>query len=467
IIGEKGSRYKLYWQGTNQGNAEVGILIAEKWSDKVVEVKRVNEHLVTVKMVIGMKLVNMVLAHAPQSGRSDDEKDEFWDKLIAMVSGIPDREMVVIAGDLNGHVGVKSDGYEGIHGGFGFGLRNSEGERILEFCDALGLVVGNTVFRREEKRLVTYESGGTKSMLDYILLRKTDRRKVRNIKVIPGEECVTQHHLVVEDFVTRKLQKKGKQLHAPRLRVWKLQDKNVQSRFAEALRAKGEAVTERSDVEAKWEAMKSNWVKAAEEVCGWTKGAPRHKVTWWWNDNVAKAIEEKRRCFKLWHKSKVENDREAYREAKRLARKAVAQENKRKELASELEKEEGKSNLFRIARQMARERQDVVGVNCLRDPTGNVVIGNDKIKDTWKSYMEKLLNVENAWDKDVSSGKVQGPSCRITEAEKAIGRMKKGKAAGPTDVLTEMLKASQEFEVQWLTDLSSRIFDEGRIPGDW
>ncbi|MBJ5547118.1 hypothetical protein JGG71_23225, partial [Salmonella enterica subsp. enterica serovar Derby] len=83
--------------------------------------------------------------------------------------------------------------------------------------------------------------------------------------------------------------------------------------------------------------------------------------------------------------------------------------------------------------------------------------------------MEKLLNVENAWDKDVSSGKVEGPSCRITEAEveKAIGRMKKGKAAGPTGVVTEMLKASQEVGVQWLTDLSNRIIDEGRIPGDW
>ncbi|MBJ5627083.1 hypothetical protein JGG67_22950 [Salmonella enterica subsp. enterica serovar Derby] len=30
-----------------------------------------------------------------------------------------------------------------------------------------------------------------------------------------------------------------------------------------------------------------------------------------------------------------------------------------------------------------------------------------------------------------------------------------------------MLKASQEVGVQWLTDLSNRIIDEGRIPGDW
>lgn len=56
-------------------------------------------------------------------------------------------------------------------------------------------------------------------------------------------------------------------------------------------------------------------------------------------------------------------------------------------------------------------------VNCIWDSTGNAVTGSDKIKDPRKSYMEKLLNLENAWDKDVTSGKLEGPSCGITEAE--------------------------------------------------
>ena len=43
---------------------------------------------------------------------------------------------------------------------------------------------------------------------------------------------------------------------------------------------------------------------ATEQVCGWTKGPPRHSETWWWNDEGAKAIEEKRRCYKIWHKPK-------------------------------------------------------------------------------------------------------------------------------------------------------------------
>jgi len=50
--------------------------------------------------------------------------------------------------------------------------------------------------------------------------------------------------------------------------------------------------------------MKEVWQKATEQVCAWTKGTPRNSESWWWNDEVAKAIEEKRRCYMIWHKTK-------------------------------------------------------------------------------------------------------------------------------------------------------------------
>ena len=41
-------------------------------------------------------------------------------------------------------------GYEDVHGGNGYGLRNTEGKRILEFAVAHDLVVGNThIFTRK------------------------------------------------------------------------------------------------------------------------------------------------------------------------------------------------------------------------------------------------------------------------------------------------------------------------------
>ena len=42
---------------------------------------------------------------------------------------------------MNGHVGRDADGYGGVHGGMGFGTRNAEGRRILEFGDAVSMVV--------------------------------------------------------------------------------------------------------------------------------------------------------------------------------------------------------------------------------------------------------------------------------------------------------------------------------------
>jgi len=41
--------------------------------------------------------------------------------------------LIVVGGDLNGHVGTNVYGYDGVHGVYGFRERNADGERILEF----------------------------------------------------------------------------------------------------------------------------------------------------------------------------------------------------------------------------------------------------------------------------------------------------------------------------------------------
>jgi len=58
--------------------------------------------------------------------------------------------MVVLAGDMNGHVGSSNLSYEGTHGGFGYGDRNADGSRILEFEDRLNVIICNTLFMKQE-----------------------------------------------------------------------------------------------------------------------------------------------------------------------------------------------------------------------------------------------------------------------------------------------------------------------------
>ena len=63
--------------------------------------------------------------------------------------------------------------------------KNLEGELLLEFAQARDLVVANTWFTKKEKQMVTHESGGNRSMIGYILVRKRDMRRLTDATIIP------------------------------------------------------------------------------------------------------------------------------------------------------------------------------------------------------------------------------------------------------------------------------------------
>ena len=61
------------------------------------------------------------------------------------------------------------------------------------------IVICNTLFTKQEAKLVTYAAGRVKSTVDYIMVRQEDKAKIRNVKVITSEECVPKHKLLVMD----------------------------------------------------------------------------------------------------------------------------------------------------------------------------------------------------------------------------------------------------------------------------
>ena len=88
----------------------------------------------------------------------DSVKDLSYENLQWTLTKISASENLFVNGNFNGYIGKNADGYEGFHGGTGFGRRNLEGERILEFSVAHNLVISNSLFTKREGRLVTYIS---------------------------------------------------------------------------------------------------------------------------------------------------------------------------------------------------------------------------------------------------------------------------------------------------------------------
>src|SRR3989441_8054585 len=55
----------------------------------------------------------------------------------------------------------------------------------------------------------------------------------------------------------------------------------------------------------------------------------------------------------------------------------------------------------------------------------------------------------------------------VAEVRLAIAKTKCGKAAGPSGVAADMLKAAGEAGVRWVTDICNEVVRSGVVPVDW
>jgi len=93
------------------------------------------------------------------------------------------------------------------------------------------------------------------------------------------------------------------------VRVWKLKEEKTCEEYrcmvgdkVEEAKCKGLCVNDH------WQQMKGIMMESAQDICGMTKGPRRHKETWWWNEEVAEAVKEKKIKYGKWKK---ENTKEA------------------------------------------------------------------------------------------------------------------------------------------------------------
>ena len=217
-----------------------------------------------------------------------------------------------------------------------------------------------------------------------------------------------------------------------------------------------------------WSVLKQGLLDSADEICGWTKERKWRKEGWWWNEEVDKAIKEKRQKYKEWKKG---GSREEYNIAKRKSKQVLYEAKKAAEDLKFSDVNAGREDVFRIAKQMKKTNVDVVGEQCILNDAGNPCYDDTSKKVAWKQHYERLLNEEFAWDENSLSSvePTQGPAIYFTDdmVKDATKPMKQGKAAGPTGTVAEMLFAAGDEGAKLITSLANAIVREGIIPKDW
>ncbi|XP_019239648.1 PREDICTED: uncharacterized protein LOC109219627 [Nicotiana attenuata] len=253
------------WEGGGRNGA--GILVDKDLRELVVEVRRVNDRPMTIKLVVGGFTFNIISAYAPQIGLDEEVKRRFWEDLDEMVRGIPHTEKLFIGGDFNGHIGATPGG-------------------MILCMVALVLEI-----ETKEERLCW-------TLLEN-LIWKSDRGLC---KVLPSENLSTLHRLLVMDLeITRKRRKRRKRAMYSQQSI------------------KWGALTEAKAQEL---GVKLCIREAVREVLGVSKGySSGQKGDWWWNGEVQGKVDTKKATYLKLVESVDEEEKRANREYYKLAKK--------------------------------------------------------------------------------------------------------------------------------------------------
>ncbi|KAG5605655.1 hypothetical protein H5410_027147 [Solanum commersonii] len=272
--------FKLWYSEGSRDRYRVGILVDGDLREQVVEVRRINDRLMMVKIVIGGCSLSVISSYAPQVGLDEEAKKLFYEDLDDVVRGIPNTEKIIIGGDFNGHIGKTSNGFDDVHGGFGFGERNGGGTSLLDFTKAFELVIANSCFPKKENHMVTFHSSVAKTQIDYLLLRKGERGLLKDCKVIPSENLTTQHKLLVMDLEIKKARRKMIASDRPRIK-WGGLTPALSREMGKKLIGMG-AWSSSGDADTMWNKTASCIRVVASKVLGVSRGNfGGHKGDWW------------------------------------------------------------------------------------------------------------------------------------------------------------------------------------------
>ena len=100
--------------------------------------------------------ITVIQVYAQTSNAEEAEVEQFYKDLQDLLNLTPKKDVFFIIGDWNAKVGSQET--PGVTGKIGLGVQNEGGQRLTEFCQENVLVIANTLFQQDKRRLYTWTS---------------------------------------------------------------------------------------------------------------------------------------------------------------------------------------------------------------------------------------------------------------------------------------------------------------------
>ena len=97
--------------------------------------------------------ITVIQVYDLTSNTEEAKVEWFYEDLQDLLELTPKKDVLFIIGDWNTKVG--SQKVPGVTGKFGLGIQNEAGQRLIEFYQENTLVIANTLFQQQNRRLHT------------------------------------------------------------------------------------------------------------------------------------------------------------------------------------------------------------------------------------------------------------------------------------------------------------------------
>lgn len=464
----------IYYSGgsNNEHRHGTAVILTDKIAESVVDFVPVNERIIFIKMKTTHRDLNVIQIYAPTNDKTEQEIEEFYNKIDEVISLTKKGEITMVIGDFNAKIGA---GVEGDNiGAYGLGIRNARGDRLNQFCTENNFLIANTFFKQHPRRLYTWKAPTdnkqrlVRNQIDFILLNMEFKKYIHSVKTYLGADINSDHNPVVMDFKIKRFKRIKRETLAKHIDIDKLKNPEVKEKISYKIEKELKTIEARiqteEEIQTTWNAIKNKITDVQEQDIGFRKNNKKQE---WMTQEILDLMSERRR-----NKTRPSQ----YKNINKIIRKKCreAKEKLMSEKCQEIELLQEKYDTFNIHKNVkemtgrTRKHQTTT----LRDSNNEIILGIEGKLRRWKEYVEELFDDDRP-NKPPPEDQVtneKAPEISKSEVIHAIKILKNRKATGPDKIHAEILKIIADNESKGLdliTLLFNKIYVTGRIPTDW
>lgn len=469
--------FSMFYSGPEKrtGLFGTGFIVNAKTRRSVIGFEPISDRICKLRLKGRFRNMTVISTHAPTEEADERKKEEFYDELTRTIDTVPGYDMILILGDFNAKIG-QEEFIKQVAGSYSLHEETSDNGILLgQLAAANSLVIKSTCFDHKNIHKGTWQVPGSNSVnqIDHVLVAARHASSVIDVRSCRGPNCDSDHFLV-KAVIRERLSNVQKRQLSERKR-WNQEslndsEKNRSFKSEISRRLQSANITNITDIEEKWEVIKSVIQESAQEIMGTMKKMRNE----WFDEECAVALDMKNEARKRIIQRETRQGRAIYVELRREANK-ICRKKKKAMLTKKIEgiEEMSQQNAIRAFYRETnwfRKGYQPRLTGC-KDKQGRLLDNETDIANRWKEHFQELLNIRSEEEYDLqpkiqsAEPHIEAPS--LYDVQKAINQLRNHRAAGVDGITSEMLKNCGQEATNEICSLISKIWEEEKMPSQW